>query len=123
MIILYPKAFPGGQYKFGGPDDALYARSDSGWVDSELFFLWIRKLFIKFAVPERPVILLVDGHLSHLTLDVIDLARENQIILLCLPPHTTHALQPLDVSVFKALKAHFARSLRAFCVSKKNFMV
>ncbi len=37
--------------------------------------------------------------------DVINFARENQIILLCLPPHTTHALQPLDVS---------ARSLEEF---------
>lgn len=122
-MIIYPKAFPGGQYKFGGPDYALYARSDSGWVDSELFFEWMKKVFIRYIVPERPVFLLVDGHKSHLTIDLIDLCRENEIILFCLPPHTTHALQPLDVSVFKALKAHFARSLRAFCFTKKNFMV
>jgi len=38
-MIIYPKAYPGGQYKLGGPDDALYARSESGWVDSELFFI------------------------------------------------------------------------------------
>ncbi len=47
---------------------SLYARSDSGWVDSELFFLWMKKLklFVKFAVPERPILLVVDGHVSHL---------------------------------------------------------
>ena len=45
------------------------------------------------------------------------------MILLCLPPHTTHALQPLDVAVFKALKTHFSRSLRVCCFSKKNFIV
>ena len=72
---------------------------------------------------ERPVLLLVDGHKSHMTLELVDLARENNVILFCLPPHTTHALQPLDVSVFKALKAHFSRSLRAVCFTRKDFMV
>ena len=60
-----------------------------------------------YAVPERPLILFVDGHKSHVTLEVIDLAREKNVILFCLPPHTTHALQPLDVAVFKSLKAYF----------------
>ena len=123
LMIIYPKAYPGGQYKFGGPDDAVYARSESGWVDSELFYLWMQKVFLKYAVPERPLVLIVDGYKSHLTMELIDLCRENQVILLCLPPHTTHALQPLDVSVFKSLKAHFARCLRAFCFTKKNFVV
>ena len=121
-MIIYPKSFPGGQYKFGGPDDAVYA-SESGWVDSELFIEWMKRIFLRYAVPERPVLLLIDGHKSHLTLECIDLARENQVILLCLPPHTTHALQPLDVAVFKALKAHFSRALRVCCFTKKNFMV
>ena len=30
---IFPKAFPGGAYTFDGPDDAVYAKSDSGWVD------------------------------------------------------------------------------------------
>ena len=99
-MVIYPKSFPGGQYKFGGPDGAVYAKSESGWVDSELFLEWMKRIFLRYAVHERPLLLIVDGHKSHLTLECIDLARENQAILLCLPPHTTHALQPLDVSVF-----------------------
>ena len=35
-IIIYAKSFPGGQYRFQGPDDALHAKSDSSWIDSEL---------------------------------------------------------------------------------------
>ena len=117
-MIIYPKSFPGGLYRFGGPDDSVYAKSESGWVDAKLFLEWMKKVFLKYAVPERPVLLLIDGHKTHLTLD-----RKNNIILLCLPPHTTHALQPLDVSVFKALKAHFSRSLRVFCFTRKDFIV
>ena len=64
------------------------------------------------------VLLLIDGHKSHLTLECIDLARKNQVILLCVPPHTTHALQPLDVAVFKALKAYFSQALRVCCFTK-----
>ena len=54
---------------------------------------------------------------------MIDCARKNNIILLCLPPHTTHALQALDVSVFKSLKSHFSKALRAWCFTKKDFVV
>ena len=72
-MIIYAKSFPGGQYRFDGPDDALYARSESGWIDFELFLAWMKKIFIKYAVPQRPVLLLIDGHKSHITLDVIDL--------------------------------------------------
>ena len=32
-------------------------------------------------------------------------ARENGIIILCLPPHTSYALQSLDVGVFAPLKS------------------
>ena len=103
-MIIYSKSFPGGQYRFDGPEDALYARSESGWIDFELFLTWLKKILFKFVVPERPVLLLTDGHKSHINLDVIDVCRENNIILFCLPPHTTHALQPLDVAVFKSLK-------------------
>ena len=56
-------------------------------------------------------------------LDVIDLARENDVILFCLPPHTTHALQPLDVSVFKSLKSHFSKAAQALSFAKKDFIV
>ena len=58
-----------------------------------------------------------------MTLDVIDLCQENEVILFCLPPHTTHALQPLDVAVFKSLKDKFSKAVRALSFSKLNFIV
>ena len=119
-MIIYSKSFPGGQYCFDGPEDALYARSESGWIDSELILAWLQKIFLKFVVPERPVFLLTDGYKSHINLDVIDVCRENNIILFFLSPHTTHALQPLDVAVFKSLKDCFAKCVRAFSFTKKR---
>jgi len=42
-------------------------------------------------------------------LEAIKLAAENEIILFCLPPHTSHVAQPLDVSFFGPLKKHWSR--------------
>ena len=38
---------------------------------------------------------------------MIQYARENNVILFCLPPHTTHESQPLDTCVFKPLKQNW----------------
>ena len=122
-MIIYPKVYPGGAYTFAGPDDAVYGKSESGYVDSELFIKWMEKIFLKFAVPERPIILFIDGHKSHVTLDVVDMARNNDVILFCLPPHTIHALQPLDVAIFKSFKNHFSKAVKALSFAKKNFVV
>jgi hypothetical protein len=50
------------------------------------------------------IVLIYDGHGSHVTLEMIDAAITNNILLFCLPPHTTHRLQPCDVGVFSVLK-------------------
>ena len=44
-MIMYPVSFPGGQYKLDGPDDTLYAKSSSGWIDSELILHWFKRIF------------------------------------------------------------------------------
>ena len=77
-MIIYPKAFPGGQYRFESPDDAVY---ESKWVDSELFLIWLNKILLKFSVAQLPVILFTDGHKLHVTHEVVDLCREHNIVL------------------------------------------
>ena len=63
-MIIYSKSFPGRNYRFDGPDDALYARSESGWIDSELFLSWMKKVFLRHCGSQRPIILFVDGHVK-----------------------------------------------------------
>jgi len=53
------------------------------------------------------VILILDGHGSHKTLAAIEYARDHGIVMISLPPHTTHELQPLDLTLFGPLKAHY----------------
>ena len=57
----------------------------------------------------RKILLIFDGHGSHITDKMIELAIKNNIELFCLPPHTTHKLQPLDVGVFGPLQKAWVR--------------
>ncbi|KAF7569858.1 hypothetical protein PtrM4_122730 [Pyrenophora tritici-repentis] len=49
-------------------------------------------------------LLVLDGHSSHATPEFDQYCAKNKIINLCMPPHTSHLLQPLDVSCFSPLK-------------------
>ena len=73
-----------------------------GWMDMEVFAEW----FVEFvnAIKEQPLLLTFDGHMTHVSLPVIEKALQDKIIMLKFPPHATDVLQPLDVSCFGSLK-------------------
>ena len=77
-------------------------------------FLERFKHFLKStgATKENPVLLIFDGH-STLTMnmEVIDLAGANVVVLLCLPPHCSQKMQPLDVSFMKPLSISYNQEL------------
>ncbi|KAF2898128.1 hypothetical protein ILUMI_08052 [Ignelater luminosus] len=62
-----------------------------------------KDVFLKNIGLQRPVLLIYDGHVTHISVELIKLAQENQVTMK-LPPHTTHVLPPLGVAVFKGLK-------------------
>ena len=97
------------EWREGEVPGTSYGLSNKGWVDMELFRGWLTDHFLEHAVGVRPLlaIVLLDGHSSHFQPDLIRFAREHDIILFCLPPHTTHESQPLDASVFKSLKQNW----------------
>lgn len=90
------------------PDDIFpglsYAASKKGWMDAEIFFNYFKNTVIPALGEQRPVLIIYDGHSTHVTTRVIELARQENITILKLPPHTTHLLQPLDLAVFKSVK-------------------
>ena len=77
--------------------------SDSGWSNSDIFRGYVENHLLKY-LPARnaknPVLLLYDGHKSHVNLGIIEWAKQEHVVLFVLPAHTSHVLQPLDVGCF-----------------------
>ncbi|KAI4469574.1 dde superfamily endonuclease [Holotrichia oblita] len=94
------------------PGAAVYMSEKSAYVNTTLFLRWLEEMF----VPRKPngkVVLVLDGHASHCTsVELLELADANDVVLICLPSHTTHFLQPLDRAVFKSLKSNFYNACR-----------
>lgn len=79
--------------------------------------------FIKKVKPSQndPVLLVLDGHHTHCrNLEMIKLARHNFVEIVCLLPHSTHHMQPLDKTLMGPLKAHYSEELRLFLRSNQR---
>ncbi|KAF2899785.1 hypothetical protein ILUMI_06406 [Ignelater luminosus] len=92
--------------------------SDSGLINENLFVDWLHH-FITFAKPtiDSPVLLILNNHESHVSFSSYLLCRKNGIILLSLPPHTSHRLQPLDLTYFEPLKNAYNRERDLYMAS------
>jgi len=61
---------------------------------------------------DKKVLLILDGHATHTqNINAIVRARDNGIIMLSLPLHCTHQLQPLDVTLFKPLSTYYSQCI------------
>ena len=93
------------------PPDWRFSTSNSGWTSDSHAYEWLTTVFEPSTKPTDSAqrrLLIMDGHGSHITANVIAYCMEHTIDLLILPPHTSHVLQPLDVSVFSPLKRALA---------------
>ncbi|CAG9565017.1 unnamed protein product [Danaus chrysippus] len=110
-LIIFPRVFFKDNMLKGAPPGTIGAANQSGW-STELIFRKYLDHFIKFAKPtkECPVLLLMDNHETHISIDIIDKAVDNGIVLLTLPPHTSDNLQPLDRCVFGPFKAQYNKA-------------
>ncbi|XP_021345515.1 uncharacterized protein LOC110445301 [Mizuhopecten yessoensis] len=95
--------------------NSILGRTKSGWMDTEVFFMWLANHFVT-AIPDlaRPVVLLVDSHSTHIDLQTTRFCRENKIILYCLPAYASHIIQPLDVSFFGPLKLNWRKACKSY---------
>lgn len=84
----------------------------SGYMKQPEFLLFMRH-FIRYTRSsiEHPNLLLLDNHTSHLSIEALDLAAANGITMLSFPPHCTHKLQPLDVSIFGPVKCYYEKGV------------
>jgi hypothetical protein len=96
------------------PVDWLMAVSENGWTDDILGLTWLKRVFEKHSAHcTRGVyrLLILDGHGSHLTPEFDLFCADHSIITLCMPPHSSHLLQPCDVSFFAVLKRLYGQQI------------
>jgi hypothetical protein len=67
--------------------------------------------------PDNKILLSVDNHETHVSLDVINFCREHGIIMLSFPPHSTHKVQPLDVGICDPFKVKLTTAFNDFMLS------
>ncbi|KAK3100399.1 hypothetical protein FSP39_019286 [Pinctada imbricata] len=79
--------------------------SETGWSNALIFRKYLQQHFIKH-IPrdDHHVLLLMDGHSTHVSVGLIEWAKENKIVFFILPAHTSHILQPLDVGCYGPLQ-------------------
>jgi len=95
----------------GTPLGTVYHCHHSGCIQRVIFTEWFRHFLLHSASSVNfPSLLILDGHSTHTrNIEVIDLARDNGVTLLVLPPHCSHRLQPLDVAYMKPLSTYYNR--------------
>ncbi|KAJ8869551.1 hypothetical protein PR048_028542 [Dryococelus australis] len=60
---------------------------------------------------QRPILLIMDGHPTHLDMNTAQFSRRTDIMIIKLPAHTTDVLQPLDKTYFQSLKNSWEKKL------------
>jgi hypothetical protein len=78
------------------PDDWAVKTTPNGWTDNETGLDWLQH-FDKHTKGRRMGgyrMLVLDGHESHVSAEFEEYCKENNIITICLPPHSSHLTQP-----------------------------
>jgi hypothetical protein len=97
----------------GFPPDWVISVTDNGWTTNEKGVDWIRH-FEKYTKPRTTGVyrlLVLDGHESHHSAEFEVYCTEHNIITLCMPAHSSHILQPLDVGCFSPLKQAYGQQI------------
>lgn len=98
------------------PPESLGTAHISGWSNTDIFLDFLNH-FIKHVKPNKvdnKVLLILDNHEFHISIDAINLARAKSIMMLTIQPHTGHKLQPLDRGVFGRLKSYYNEACKSW---------
>lgn len=106
-FFVFPRVHFKDHFIRDGPFVCKGGSNPSGWMTEDLFVAFLKHFHnhVK-STKEKPCLLLLDNHSSHLSIEGLNFAKDNGIIMLSFPPHCTHRLQPLDRSVYGPLKKY-----------------
>ncbi|CAD6958079.1 unnamed protein product [Tilletia controversa] len=95
---------------------SLFTASETGWTNATITQRRFEKVFIPYSAAKAAKgehrLLIMDGHSSHFTLEMLQTARKHNVHVLSLPAHSTHGMAPLDRTCFAPLKVAWAECQR-----------
>ena len=129
FIILAGKVHQSGWYR-ALPTNWVVAVSDNGWTNDELGYKWIQHFnrHTESCTKGAYRLLILNGHNSHATPEFDQYCTQHKIITLCMPAHTSHLLQPLDVGCYSPLKRVYGREVQELArqgihhIDKEDFL-
>lgn len=115
MIIFAGKMHQATWYEVLPPQWTI-AVSENGWTTDKIGLIWLQNVFneyTKVRTVRQYRLLILDGHGSHATPEFDRFCLDNAIITLCMPPYSSHLLQPLDIGCFSPLKRAYGHQVES----------
>lgn len=105
-VFVFPRIKFKDCFLNGAPAGSLGLSSRNGWMTTELFVKVLEHLVqASGCSATHPILLIMDNHVSHISIEAISFAKAHGIVLLTFPPHCSHRLQPLDIGVYGPFKS------------------
>ena len=108
---ILPGLLPG--HTVSPPPGTNTTMSETGWSTADIFFNWLSNHFLpNLPVPpteQEPVLLIYNGHKSHVNMTTLSWAVRHHIVLFVIPAYTSHFLQPLSVACFAPLEESYTK--------------
>ena len=120
-VFIFPRKNFRDVMMTGAPEGSLGLVVESGWMNSELF-VKVMEHVVRHANASNddPVILTMDNHKSHISLQALEYAKVHGVHVITLPPHTSHKTQPLDRTVFGPMKAFYNAAANSWKILVKT---
>jgi hypothetical protein len=123
FLVVQGKNHLANWYTDGGlPHNWVVKPTNNGWTNNETGLEWLqhfdRHTAARAKGPYRMLVL--DGHESHESAEFQEYCKTHNIITLCLPSHSSHLTQPLDVGCFSVLKKAYGRQIETFIKAHIN---
>ena len=104
-MFIFPRVHFKPHFVRDGPTGCIGTANRTGWMQEADFIMYLKHFQQHtHSSPESQVLLILDNHPSHLSIEGVNFCRSNGIVLLSLPPHCSHKMQPLDRTVYGPLK-------------------
>ncbi len=108
-----------------GEEKVHFATTSTGYSCNSIGQQWLETVFncyTKTKAGQSYQLLLVDGYYSHINLFFFNYADKHWIIVLVLPPYSTHCLQPRDVGLFSPLSQVYSKEILDYFMEDQGFV-